>query len=151
MAPGDAIRQKVNTPRSALINNEAAPCLLPNKNEMCTTPHHNTDSPGCRQPGPHLPPCHASSRAQRTCSLVAAGHTEGCSIRAVGDDGTDGGGRGWGGAHLFVACLNRCTIGQALFSRRSTVPSPNRDTSNTWRLILRVSIYMHMYHFDFFA
>ena len=37
-------------------------------------------------------------------------------------------GRG-GGAYSFVACLSRLTIDHTSLSRRSTVPTPNRDTS----------------------
>ena len=39
------------------------------------------------------------------------------------------------GAYLFVACLNRLTIDHAFLSRRSTVPTPKRDTSNSEVLI----------------
>ena len=43
--------------------------------------------------------------------------------------GKEGKGVG-GGAYSFVACLDNLTIGHAShFSRRSTVPTPNRDTS----------------------
>ena len=38
-------------------------------------------------------------------------------------------GRGEGG-YSFVACLSHLTIDHASFSRRSTVPTPNIDTSN---------------------
>ena len=43
-----------------------------------------------------------------------------------------GGAGGAGGAHLshFVACLRQLTIDHASLSRRSTDPTPNRDTSN---------------------
>ena len=41
---------------------------------------------------------------------------------------------GGGRAYLFVACLSRLTIDHASLSRRSTVPTPNRDTSNIWAL-----------------
>ena len=34
----------------------------------------------------------------------------------------------------FVACLGHLIIGHASLSRRSTVPTPIRDTSNTWAL-----------------
>ena len=37
---------------------------------------------------------------------------------------------GGGGAYSFVACLSHLTIGHASLSRRSTAPTPNRDTSN---------------------
>ena len=41
-----------------------------------------------------------------------------------------------GGAYSFVACcLSHLTIDHAFLSRRSTVPTPNRDTSNIWALI----------------
>ena len=40
-----------------------------------------------------------------------------------------------GGAYSFVACLSHLTIDHASLSRRSTVPTPNRDTSNIWALI----------------
>ena len=40
-----------------------------------------------------------------------------------------------GGAYSFVACLvSHLTIDHASLSRRSTVPTPNRDTSNVWAL-----------------
>ena len=43
------------------------------------------------------------------------------------------GGGGWGGGgYSLVACLCHSTIDYASLSRRSTVPTPNRDTSNTW-------------------
>ena len=44
------------------------------------------------------------------------------------------GGRG-GGAYSFVACLSNLTIDHESLSRRSIVPTPNRDTSNIWALI----------------
>ena len=46
-----------------------------------------------------------------------------------------GEGSGGGMAYLFVACLSHLTIDHASLSRRSTVPTPNRDTSNVWALI----------------
>ena len=42
---------------------------------------------------------------------------------------------GGGGAYSFVACLCHLTIDHASLSRRSAVPTPNRDTSNIWALI----------------
>ena len=45
-----------------------------------------------------------------------------------------------GGAYSFVACLSHSTIDHASLSRRSTVPTPNRDT-NIWALITFFSIY----------
>ena len=39
------------------------------------------------------------------------------------------------GAYSFVACLSHLTIDHASLSRRSTVPTPSRDTSNIWELI----------------
>ena len=36
--------------------------------------------------------------------------------------------------YLFVACLSYLNIDQASLSRWSTVPTPNRDTSNIWAL-----------------
>ena len=44
------------------------------------------------------------------------------------------GGRG-GGAYAFGACLGHLTVDHAFISRRSTVPTSNRDTSNIWVLI----------------
>ena len=41
-----------------------------------------------------------------------------------------------GGAYSFVACLSQLTIDQGSISRRSTVPIPNRNTSNIWALIM---------------
>ena len=37
---------------------------------------------------------------------------------------------GRGGAYSFVVCLSYMTIDHAPLSRRSNVPTPNRDTSN---------------------
>ena len=42
---------------------------------------------------------------------------------------------GGGGGYSFFACLSHLTIDHASLSRRSTVPTPNRDTSNVWALI----------------
>ena len=42
---------------------------------------------------------------------------------------------GGGGAYSYVACLSRLTIDHASFSRRRTVPTPDRDTSNVSALI----------------
>ena len=41
----------------------------------------------------------------------------------------------WGGEYSFVSCLSHLTIDHASLSRRSTIPTPNRDTSNMWPLI----------------
>ena len=46
-----------------------------------------------------------------------------------------------GGAYSFVACLGHLTIRHASLSRRTTVPTPNRDASNIWALIALPSIY----------
>ncbi|CAN0488655.1 unnamed protein product, partial [Laminaria digitata] len=46
---------------------------------------------------------------------------------------TSGGGGG-GRTHLLLA-LSRLIIDRAPLSRRSTVPTPNRDTSNIWVLV----------------
>ena len=43
------------------------------------------------------------------------------------------GGRVGGRAYSFFACLRDLTIDHASLSRRSTVPTPNRDTSNFGR------------------
>ena len=43
-------------------------------------------------------------------------------------------GKGGRGGYSFVACLSYLTIDHASLSRRSTVPTPNRDTSNIWTL-----------------
>ena len=43
--------------------------------------------------------------------------------------------RGGGAGLSFVAFLSHLTIDHASFSRRSTVPTPSRDTSNVWALI----------------
>ena len=45
------------------------------------------------------------------------------------------GGGGGGGAPSFVACLRNLAIDHASLSRRSAVPTPDRDTSNSWALI----------------
>lgn len=43
---------------------------------------------------------------------------------------------GWGvGACLCVACPSHLTIDHALFSRRSTIPTPDRVTLDIWALI----------------
>ena len=41
---------------------------------------------------------------------------------------------GRGGAHSFVACLSHLIIDHSSHSRRSTVPTPTRDSSNIWTL-----------------
>ena len=41
---------------------------------------------------------------------------------------------GGGGAYSFVACLSSLTMDHAFLSARSTVHTPNRDTSNIWAL-----------------
>ena len=45
-----------------------------------------------------------------------------------------GGERRGEGAYSFVACLSHLTVDHASLSRRSTVPTPDRDTSNVWVL-----------------
>ena len=40
-----------------------------------------------------------------------------------------------GGGYSLVACLSQLTIDHSSLSRRSTVPSPNRDTSNVRALL----------------
>ena len=45
-----------------------------------------------------------------------------------------------GGAHSFVACPSHLTIDHASLSRRSAVPPPNRDTSNSSALIAFFSV-----------
>ena len=39
-----------------------------------------------------------------------------------------------GGMYSFVDCLSHLTIDHASLSRRSTVPTPNADTSSIWAL-----------------
>ena len=39
----------------------------------------------------------------------------------------------WRGV-VMVACLSHLTVDNASLSRQSTVPTPNRDTSNVWAL-----------------
>ena len=52
--------------------------------------------------------------------------------------------RGRGGAgYSFVACPSHLTIDHASLSRRSTLPSPNRDTSNIWALITLIPHILH--------
>ena len=48
---------------------------------------------------------------------------------------TAAGGVGWGGWYSYFARLGYLTIDHASLSRRSTVPTPNRDASNIWALI----------------
>ena len=57
-----------------------------------------------------------------------------------GGGGGEGAGAG-GGAYSFVACLSHLTIDNASLSRRSTVPTPDRDTSNIWGAHYDSSIY----------
>ena len=42
---------------------------------------------------------------------------------------------GGGGGYSFDACLSHLTTGHVSLSRRSTVPTPNRDAANDWALI----------------
>ena len=42
---------------------------------------------------------------------------------------------GGGKAYSFAACPSHLTLDHASLSRRSTVPTPNRDTFNIWALI----------------
>ena len=46
---------------------------------------------------------------------------------------------GCGGGYSFVACLGHLIVRHASLSRRSTVPIPNRDTSNMWALIAGIA------------
>ena len=41
---------------------------------------------------------------------------------------------GGGGYSFADACLSHLTVDHASLSRRSTVPTPNKDTSNIWGL-----------------
>ena len=50
-----------------------------------------------------------------------------------------------GGAYPFVACLSHLTIDHASLSRRDTVPTPNRDTSNIWALISFFRCYLESF------
>ena len=52
--------------------------------------------------------------------------------------------RGGEGAYSFVACLSHLTVDHASLSRRSTVPAPNRDTSNIWAPIQKVSFMYYL-------
>ena len=45
--------------------------------------------------------------------------------------GAAGGEGAGGGAYSFAACLSKLTVDRVCLSRRSTVPSANRDTFNT--------------------
>ena len=40
-----------------------------------------------------------------------------------------------GGVYSFVACFSHLTVDHESLSRRSTVPTSSRDTSNIWALI----------------
>ena len=53
------------------------------------------------------------------------------------------------GAYSFVARLSHLTIDHASRSRRSTVPSPNGDTSNVWALITLFPYVLHKKMFAF--
>ena len=68
----------------------------------------------------------------------------GLSVKGQGGVRNEGGVRGrewgwgwrWGGGGFsFVACLSHLTIDHASLSRRSTVLTPNKDTSNIGALI----------------
>ena len=61
-----------------------------------------------------------------------------------GDYGLQDGG---GGVYSFVACVRHWIIDHASLSRRSTVPTPNRETSNIWAII---SFFPHV-AYNFFA
>ena len=50
-----------------------------------------------------------------------------------------------GGRYLFVACLRHLTNDHASFSRRSTIPTPTRDTS----YIRRSLLFFHILHRKF--
>ena len=65
---------------------------------------------------------------------VAAGVREQCWLGWVWErwHGVDGEG---GGACSFVVCLSNLTTDHASLSRRRTVPTRNRNTSNVWALI----------------
>ena len=43
--------------------------------------------------------------------------------------------------YSLVTCFSHLTTDHASLSRRSTVPTPNRDTSNVWALVTFFSIY----------
>ena len=53
---------------------------------------------------------------------------------------------GGGGGVLICCWLSHLTIDHAYLSRRSTVPTPNRDTSNVWALILLFFDSLKMYN-----
>ena len=53
---------------------------------------------------------------------------------------------GEGRAYSFVACLRRLTNDQASLPRRSTVPTPERDTRNIWALI--TFFFFHILHLE---
>ena len=46
------------------------------------------------------------------------------------------GGGGGGALSSAVACLGHLTIDHAFLARRSTVPTPNRDTCNSWAITM---------------
>ena len=63
--------------------------------------------------------------------------------RGVSGGVVEGGGRGrGGGAYSCIVCLSHFTNDYAPLSRRSTVPTPNRDNSNSWALITLFPYYM---------
>ena len=51
---------------------------------------------------------------------------------------------GGGGILICCFCLSHLTIDHASLSRRSTVPSPNRDTCNIWALITFCSYFTYV-------
>ena len=66
--------------------------------------------------------------------IASASHPSTC-VRHICVGGEAGRGRGAGGGLIsFVACLSHLTIDHAFLSKKGTVPTPNRDTSNNWAL-----------------
>ena len=79
----------------------------------------------------HFPPAEPTqkvgNRKQDTCYGWRC--TNHCCCLGCGRGGEGG------GAYSFVACLRHLTIDHASLPRRSTAPTPNKDTSNIWALI----------------
>ena len=68
-------------------------------------------------------------------NIVSTVQQESAEVQLITQATERGGGMLRGGVSSFVARLSHLSIDHASLSRRSTVPTPNRDTSNIWALI----------------